>query len=242
MSVQVIAPSVTNFESTATIRRNILIRDHAAIARRIALRVARRCPNWVAREDLVAAGMLGLIEAAERFDKSRAEPFLAFATYRIRGAVLDELRRGDMVPRRERQLGRKVAATAAELERKEGAPPADERVAEVLGISIEDYRASVAQLAMEIKSVEGEHVTLVADAAEAPDVKADHQRSVARMSIALSNLSERECSILEMYFVDEQSYQEIAKVLGVSASRVCQLLWRAIARMREELEAAPEAA
>ena len=70
--------------------------------------MARRCPDWIAREDIVAAGMLGLIEAADRYDSSRQEPFLAFAEHRIRGAVLDELRRGDIMPRRVRQLARKI--------------------------------------------------------------------------------------------------------------------------------------
>jgi RNA polymerase sigma factor for flagellar operon FliA len=75
--------------------------------------MARRCPDWVAREDLVAAGMLGLTEAAERYDESRTEPFLAFAEHRIRGAMLDELRRGDMLPRRVRQVARKISNTSA---------------------------------------------------------------------------------------------------------------------------------
>src|SRR5258706_12103489 len=95
--------------------RDQLISEHADIARRIALKMARRCPDWVAREDLVAAGMLGLTEAAARYDDTRAEPFLSFAEHRIRGAVLDELRRGDLLPRRVRQLARKIAGAIREL-------------------------------------------------------------------------------------------------------------------------------
>src|SRR3569833_951041 len=72
--------------------------------------MARRCPDWIAREDIVAAGMLGLIEAADRYDSSRQEPFLAFAEHRLRGAVLDELRRGDILPRRVRQHARPIAS------------------------------------------------------------------------------------------------------------------------------------
>src|SRR2546423_9631021 len=91
--------------------RNQLISEHAEVARRIALKMARRCPDYIAREDLVAAGMLGLTEAANRYDDSRTEPFLSFAEHRIRGAILDELRRGDMLPRRVRQLSRKIGQT-----------------------------------------------------------------------------------------------------------------------------------
>ena len=78
--------------------------------------MARRCPDWVAREDLVSAGMVGLIEAADRYDGNREEPFISFAEHRIRGAILDELRRGDIMPRRVRQLARKISAAIKELE------------------------------------------------------------------------------------------------------------------------------
>src|SRR5512134_3921360 len=101
--------------------RDRLIREHADVARRIALRMARRCPDWVAREDLISAGMVGLIEAADRYDDTRQEPFISFAEHRIRGAILDELRRGDIMPRRVRQLTRKITAAIKELE-KDGEP------------------------------------------------------------------------------------------------------------------------
>ena len=101
--------------------------------------MARRCPTWIAREDLVAAGMVGLIEAADRYDGSRQEPFLAFAEHRIRGAVLDELRRGDIMPRRVRQLAAQDRATIKELEQG-GEVATDQRIADALGVSVEHYR------------------------------------------------------------------------------------------------------
>jgi len=96
--------------------RDRLIADNIEVARRISLRMARRCPDWVSREDIVAAGMLGLAEAADRYDESRAEPFIAFAEKRIRGAVIDELRRGDVMPRRMRRLARQVGDAIQKLE------------------------------------------------------------------------------------------------------------------------------
>src|SRR3569623_2961240 len=107
--------------------------------------MARRCPDRFAREDIVAAGMLGLIEAAVRYDSSRQEPFLAFAEHRTRGAVLDELRRGDIMPRRVRQLARKIADTIKELERG-GEVATDQRIADALGVSLEHYRPALAEL------------------------------------------------------------------------------------------------
>src|SRR6185503_12314093 len=115
--------------------RDRLIREHADVARRIALRMARRCPDWVAREDLVSAGMVGLIEAADRYDGTRQEPFIAFAEHRIRGAILDELRRGDIMPRRVRQMARKISAAISALE-KEGTQASDQRVADALGVPV----------------------------------------------------------------------------------------------------------
>ena len=109
--------------------RNALIASHVEVARRISLRIARRCPDWIAREDLVAAGLLGLTEAAMRYDTSRGEPFHPFAEKRIRGAVLDELRRGDIMPRRARQMARKIGQTIQEIEKLTGSAPSDEEVA-----------------------------------------------------------------------------------------------------------------
>src|SRR5688500_3665357 len=129
------------------------------MARRIALKMARRCPDWVAREDLVAAGLLGLTEAARRYDDTRAEPFLPFAEQRIRGAVLDELRRGDMLPRRVRQAARRVAATIRSIEIK-GEKATEEKIADQLGVTIENYRENLATLLnVEAESIDGEGAT-----------------------------------------------------------------------------------
>ena len=100
----------------STSARDRLIFEHVDAARRISRRIARRCPDSVTQDDLESAALLGLTEAAERYDATRQEPFLAFAEKRIRGAVMDELRRGDILPRRLRQLARKIGATIRELE------------------------------------------------------------------------------------------------------------------------------
>src|SRR5436853_1691526 len=109
--------------------RNVLIAQHIDVAHRISAKMARRCPQWVSRDDLAAAALLGLTEAAERYDASRQEPFLGFAEKRIRGAVLDELRRGDLMPRRVRARARKVGAAIAQLEQQLKRTPTDEEVA-----------------------------------------------------------------------------------------------------------------
>ncbi|MEO8700788.1 MAG: sigma-70 family RNA polymerase sigma factor [Kofleriaceae bacterium] len=217
------------------LQRDRLIAEHTEVARRIALKMARRCPTWIAREDLVAAGLLGLTEAARRYDDTRAEPFLPFAEQRIRGAVLDELRRGDMLPRRVRQAARKVAATIRSLENS-GETVTDEKVAGLLGVTIEHYRDNLAKLIhVETESIDGEGAMILVDEHERPDELAHHRQTLARVRVALDKLEQRDVTLLGLHYIEEMTFQEIATTLKITASRACQLLWRAVARLRTQL-------
>ena len=219
-------------------QRDRLIREHADIARRIALRMARRCPDWIAKEDLVSAGMVGLIEAADRYDQARegaaGVPFIAFAEHRIRGAILDELRRGDMMPRRVRQMARKITAAIGALE-KTGETATDQRVSEALGVTIDEYRGGLSQLAnVEVASLEGEELKLIADNVSLDD-QAAHRQTLERVKSALACMESRDVTILGLHYLEDMTYQEIADTLKITPSRVCQLLWRAVERLRAHL-------
>jgi len=219
----------------ATFSRDQLIADYADIARRIALKMARRCPEWVTREDIVSAGMLGLTEAAARYDDSRTEPFLAFAELRIRGAVLDELRRGDLLPRRVRQKARKVAAAVRELEAS-GETASDARIALKLGVSLEHYRTRLAHLLqVQVDVLDERSPELVTSEASSPEEQAAHSQELARVKAALAKLEQRDITILGLHYIEELTFQEIGKTLSVTPSRVCQLLWRAVERVRAHL-------
>jgi RNA polymerase sigma factor for flagellar operon FliA len=219
--------------------RNQLIEAHTEVARRIALKMARRCPDWVAREDLVAAGMLGLTEAAERYDESRTEPFLSFAEHRIRGAVLDELRRGDMLPRRVRQLARKISNAIRVLENS-GESPSEHRIAESLGVPVEQYRSGLSHLVnVGVDSLENDDQVLVADQRLAPDELAAHRQQIATVRAALEHLESRDVTILGLHYLEDLTYQQIAEILRITPSRVCQLLWRAVERLRAQLGVEP---
>src|SRR5262245_11937949 len=185
--------------------RDRLISEHVEIARRISMRMARRCPDWVAREDLVAAGLLGLTEAAERYDATRNEPFLSFAEKRIRGAVLDELRRGDIMPRRTRQLARKIGHTIQELERKHGGTPTDEQVAEALGVTLEEYKADLEQLVhVTIGSLDtGDESSPMASDTASPEAEAARRQAVGRVRTALPKLEQRDVIVLALYYNEE---------------------------------------
>ena len=224
-------------ESLASLSsRDRLIADHADAARRIALKLARRCPTWVAREDLISASMVGLIEAADRYDGSREEPFISFAEHRIRGAVLDELRRGDIMPRRMRTLARKISAAIRDLE-KDGEVASDQRVAEALGVTVDHYRAGLSELVhVELAPLDRESGKLMAVEAR-PDDQASHREALARVRAALDMLPTRDVTILGLHYLEDMTFQEIAGVLHITPSRVCQLLWRAVERVRAQLGA-----
>jgi len=222
----------------SSVERDRLISEHVEIARRISLRMARRCPDWIAREDLVAAGMLGLTEAAERYDENRNEPFLSFAEKRIRGAVLDELRRGDIMPRRVRQMARKIGATIQQLEREGGEAPSDEKIAEALGVTLDEYRENLEQLVhVTVGALEmGDDSMLPTGEESSPEAQAGRREALGRVRSALDSLDQRDILILSLYYNEELTYSEIAQVLNVTTSRVCQLHGRAIARLRAEIE------
>ena len=230
-----------SFAASTNSPRNQLISEHADAARRIALRMARRCPDWIAREDLVSAGMVGLIEAADRYDDSRQEPFISFAEHRIRGAILDELRRGDIMPRRVRQLARKISSAIKELE-KDGVVASDQRVASALGVSLDEYQKGLKQLVhVEMAPLDGEELRLVAQEV-APDVQAGHRETLTRIKAAFDRMEKRDVTILGLHYVEDLTYQEIADTLKITPSRVCQLLWRAVDRLRALLGAEIESA
>lgn len=220
--------------------RDRLIAEHVEVAKRIARRMARRCPAWICTDDLVSAGLLGLAEAAARYDETRQEPFLVFAEKRIRGAILDELRRGDIMPRRVRQMARKVGATIRELEQTSSGPPADEAVAAKLGVSVETYRNDLEQL-VHVTVGALDDIDLPADReTSSPAQQAERSQLLGRVRRALGRLGERDVLLLSLYYGDELTYVEIAQILGVTISRVCQLHGRAIVRLRAEIERTPE--
>jgi RNA polymerase sigma factor for flagellar operon FliA len=231
-------------ETTAQLKRpaaerNALISSYVDVARRISLRISRRCPEWVAREDLVSAGMLGLIEAADRYDSSRKEPFLPFAEKRIRGAVLDELRRGDILPRRARQMARKVGAAIQTIEKQTGSAPSDEAVATALGVSVVEYRTNLEHLVHVTVGVldESEDSAAMCMGGSSPESAAARGEALGKVRAALPKLEKRDLLVLSLYYVEELTYAELAQVIGVTTARVCQLHARAITRLRAEIEA-----
>jgi len=217
--------------------RDRLIADHIDMARRIALKAARRLPERMTHDDMIAAAMVGLTEAADRYDGGRGEPFVAFAEKRIRGAVLDELRRGDLLPRRARTAANRMGHMISQLEQKLGRSPEDEEVAVAMGVTVEKFRDELAELThVSVVELDGmENGGRVEDAKPSPATTAERSQIVARLREALDAIPERDALVLSLYYVEDFNYVEIGEVLGVSESRVCQLHSRALARLRVEM-------
>jgi RNA polymerase sigma factor for flagellar operon FliA len=179
--------------------------------------------------------LLGLIEAARRFDTTKAHSFLPFAEQRIRGAVLDELRCGDMLPRRVRQNAHKVAAAIRVIENS-GEHATDEKVAGQLGVSVANYRDKLATLLhIQTESIDGDAM-LLADKQQTPAEQAERSQTLTRVRMALDLLEKRDITLLSLHYIEEMTLQEIATTIGISVSRVCQLVSRAISRLRLQLD------
>jgi RNA polymerase sigma factor for flagellar operon FliA len=154
--------------------------------------------------------------------------------------VLDELRRGDILPRRARQAARKVGETVRSLTGKLGRPPEDEEIAATLGVSVEEYREDLEGL-VHVGCVElGPRVPSLESSADAPErvspaAMAEKAQIMQHLRNALDVLPERDLKILSLYYVEELPYAEIGRLIGVSESRVCQLHSRALARLRTEM-------
>jgi RNA polymerase sigma factor for flagellar operon FliA len=223
--------------------RPALVTENMAMARRIASKMARRLPTSLA-DDVQSAALLGLVEAANRFHPGRGESFPAFAAKRVRGAVLDELRRGDVLPRRARQTARRVREIVRQLEHQLGRVPRDEEIAEKLGVSVDEYQDRIAALgAVEVVSLDELSGGGARSTSEDPAEQVERRRANALVERAREHLSEREAKVLALHYEQQMTLAEIGKLLGVTESRVCQLHTRAIKRLRAELEgsAAPTA-
>jgi RNA polymerase sigma factor for flagellar operon FliA len=205
-----------------------LLKRHAQLLDRTARRLASRTGHAVQAEDLWAAGAMGLIEASRRFDGTRDVKFETFAEHRIRGAMIDEMRRMDHLPRRLRDSADKVERAHGRLAQQLRREPSVEEVAQAVGGELDDVM-EVMQLLQPAVPVAEE--VAMSEAAPADELyeRSERQHALAR---AIAELPERLRVLLALYYEEALTYREIAKVLGVSEPRVCQLHAEAMKRLR----------
>lgn len=216
-----------------------LMAQHAGLVKRIAYHLAARLPASVEIDDLIQAGSIGLLEAARNFQDDRGASFETYAGIRIRGAMLDELRRGDWAPRSLHRKARDVEGAMRAIEQQTGREARDSEIAERLGMSLDEYFEAVADAARcQVLSsdgfADGEGFDAPAENGD-PDEqlgRAEFQQELAR---AIDALPEREKLVMSLYYERELNLKEIGKVLDVSESRICQIHGQALLRLRARL-------
>jgi RNA polymerase sigma factor for flagellar operon FliA len=208
-----------------------LLKRHAQLLDRLARRLAARTGHAVSSDDLWAAGAMGLIEAARRFDGGRDVKFETFAEHRIRGAMIDEMRRMDHLPRRLRDDADRVERAHGRLAQQLHREPTVEEVASAVGGTLEDVM-EVMQLLQPAIPIAEEVAT--SEAAPA-DVQYGRREEARRLAAAIAELPERLRILLALYYDEALTYREIAQVLKVSEPRVCQLHADAMKRLRDVL-------
>lgn len=234
------------YTENGTLDRQQCIEKFAPMVKRIAHHLMARLPASVQLSDMVQAGLIGLVDAAGRYENSQGVQFETYAAQRIRGAMLDELRAHDWVPRGVRKTQRKIDDAQSKLEQVLGRPPLESEIAEQLGVAIEDYRDMLADTyAFQMVHVDdfehdGEDAEFLdrncpADY-EDPLAKLSDARFRAALVSAIELLPEREKLLMGLYYEKELNFKEIAAVLGVTESRVCQLHSQAVTRLRGKLK------
>lgn len=219
-----------------------LVAQNATLVRKIALHLAGRLPPSVELDDLIQAGMLGLLEAASAFDDTQGASFETFAGIRIRGAMIDELRRGDWAPRSVHRKMRAITRAIREIEQATGQEADEATVAAHVGMTLDEYHHVVADaaqcqlLSLTPANDDDDGQQEIAGNGDTPDIflqQAQFQRALAD---AIKTLPEREQLVMSLYYDQAMNLREIGAVLGVSESRVCQIHGQTMVRLRARLE------
>jgi RNA polymerase sigma factor FliA len=236
--------------------RDRLILTYAPLVKYVAGRLGSGLPAHVEEEDLVSYGLLGLIGAIERYDPDRDVKFETYAVTRIRGAIIDELRSLDWVPRSVRARAREIERAIAYLEAKLHRAPTDEEIAGRVGVSVDELEASLTDISRSsiaaldelwtIGGSGGEQVALIdtIEDTEAPAPESSFAETELKEALgeAITRLPEREKLVVTLYYYEELTLREIGEVLGVTESRVSQLHTKAILRLKARLSGAGQRA
>ena len=223
---------------------NAMLQQYSPLVRRLAHQMIAKLPANVEIDDLIQVGMIGLNDALSRYDAAQGVQFETFATQRIRGAMLDELRGADWMSRGTRKQQRMIEAAVHKLEQRLGRPPQESEIAREMGITLAEYQdllnkvrgTQLVYLEDMGGSDEDDYLDRhVADTEADPLRMLNDQRLRRALVEAIKTLPEREQFVMSMYYEQDMNLKEIAAVLGVTESRVCQLHSQSIARLRVKL-------
>jgi RNA polymerase sigma factor FliA len=233
------------YTAKGEVARDRQVLEYAPLVKRIAYHMMAKVPPSVRLDDLIQAGMIGLLDALNRYEEAQGAQFETYAAQRIRGAMLDELREADTLPRGVRRNMRRIEAAVSALEQRFGRAPGEQEVADALNVSLADYQNM-------LQEARGYQLLYYEDLSDEDDDDflerncADHRptplesladaRLRAALIQAIADLPEREKLLMSLYYERELNLREIGEVLGVTESRVCQLHSQAIARLRSRLK------
>lgn len=251
MSVQ----QYTMYQTEKKVNYNQLVEQHGVLVKRIAHHLLARLPESVQLDDLVQSGMIGLFEAAQNYDNAKGASFETYAGIRIRGAMLDEVRKGDWIPRSVHRNSRRIADAIRNIEMREGRDAQDQEVATALGMSLDDYysllkdthgsRLFSFEELVEQGNGDLQDYQVERSGSSAPQSDVESDQLNRHLAEAIKQLPEREQMVLSLYYDEELNLKEIGAVLGVSESRISQIHTQAAlrlrSRMREWIEARPSA-
>ncbi|PIP80920.1 MAG: RNA polymerase sigma factor FliA [Gammaproteobacteria bacterium CG22_combo_CG10-13_8_21_14_all_40_8] len=218
-----------------------LVIQHAGLVKRIALHVLGRLPANILLDDLIQAGMLGLLEASSKFDQTKGASFETYAGIRIRGSIIDEVRRGDWAPRSVHKNGRHIAKAISEIEQRTGQDAKDEDVAKELGVDVDQYHqmvkdvSNVRLIGIEDAGLDEENLGISGENDGNPLKNVYNLDFKETLAQEIDKLPEREKLTMALYYDEELNLKEIGAVLGVSESRVCQLHGQALSRLKSRL-------
>jgi RNA polymerase sigma factor for flagellar operon FliA len=224
---------------------NSMLKQYSTLVRRLAHQMIAKLPANVELDDLIQVGMIGLTDALSRYDAAQGVQFETFATQRIRGAMLDELRGNDYLSRGTRKHQREIEAALHRLQQRLGRTPAESEIAKEMGLSLADYQELLGKVRgtqlvylEDMSGDEGDADFLdrhVADEDADPLAQLRDQRMRQALVDGIKTLPEREQYVMSMYYEHDMNLKEIAAVLKVTESRVCQLHSQSIARLRVKL-------
>jgi RNA polymerase sigma factor for flagellar operon FliA len=233
--------SVTAYENVAGVSPDVLVEKHAILVKRIASHLAARLPETVEIDDLIQVGLMALLEAARNYSETRGAKFETFASIRVRGAMLDEVRNQNWAPRSYFRKRRELSQAIRAVENRVGRPPESREVADELGVSIEDYNKLLADTsAGPLFSLDddSEHASRKEPEGRSdldPRINLESEEFQDSIAECITRLPEREATVLALYYQEELHLKEIGEVLGVTESRVCQIHRQALARLRAQL-------
>lgn len=222
-----------------------VIRQYLPLVKRIAYHMMARLPASVEVDDLIQVGLIGLMDAVSRFDGTQGAQFESYATQRIRGSMLDDLRDADWLPRHIRQKSRQIEAAINKLAQRNGRAPTEQEISTEMGIALTEYQGMLGDVKgnqllyyedfSDEESSDFLERYLVDDASDPLSLLEDDGFRRGLIS-AIDDLPERERNLMGMYYEQDMNLKEIGAVMGVSESRICQLHSQAVARLRAKMK------